>query len=987
MAVVVDPQRTEQIRAVLAQTLSPDANTRRAAERHLTDAQKIEGHPLVVLHIVASDSAADAAVRQAAAVHFKNIIKKGWDEHAEHGTEGITISATDRDLIKSHLVELMCTVPPRIQAQCSEAIALIAKVDFPQHWKNLLPDLVQRFESPDPNIVSGVLVTTNAILRSFRYVQRSEELYRDYSYVLQGLQAPLLTLFIRTGKAVDACPNDPAQLKPRFASLRSMCRIFYSLNWQDLPEYFEDHMKEWMGEFGKYLQYRNPVLVDPDEEDEPSPIDVLQAAIVENLNLYANKDEEPFLPFLPDFTSLVWNLLMSLTPMPKHDTLATTSIRFLSSLVGKLMHKNLFSSTETLRNIISKIVIPNLMIREVDEEKFEDDPHDFILGDMEGSDTESRRKVSQELLRAMCRQFEAETTTICSEHVMAMLEGFARDPTGQWKNKDAAIHLMLGIAIRAESAQGGVSKTNDAVDVMTFFQKNILTELQEADLSVRPMVKATAIKFVSTFRNQFTDDHVKALMPLLIAHLSSDSVVVHTYAAAAIEKILTSKVDGPGGIKTQRFGGVDIQPFLNELFNGLFGIVDKEDLNENEYVMKCVMRALNTSKDYIMPVTQTVLDKLTVALGRVAKNPRNPHYNHYLFESIAVLVRSVCSKDPSNTAAFENLLFPPFQTVLQMDVAEFTPYVFQVLAQLLEYRPADAGLGDAYTALFPPLLTPSLWERRGNVPALTRLIQAYLGKGATEIVAQGHFVGILGVFQKLVSSRGTEIDAFNLLRSIVQYVPQETLQPCLKDLFQILLMKLQTSKTPRYIRLVTDFFALFIGKYGSQAYLDQLNAIQPGLGLMLLTQVWLPRLQSDLPVRVEAKTQIVGLTKILCETPALLADANTQQIWAQALAGAIAIVTNPNAHIGTAFSADDDADEAEIGYDATFSRLHFATRPAVDPFPEVHDPSLVLVQSLHQLFASQPGKFPPLVQAGLHSDPKLIAGFESLFSKAGLQVI
>lgn len=378
-------------------------------------------------------------------MHFKNIIKKGWDEHAEHGTEGITISAVDRDLIKSHLVELMCTVPPRIQAQCSEAIALIAKVDFPQHWKNLLPDLVQRFESPDPNIVSGVLVTTNSILRSFRYVQRSEDLYRDYSYVLQGLQAPLLTLFIRTGKAIDACPNDPAQLKPRFASLRSMCRIFYSLNWQDLPEYFEDHMKEWMGEFGKYLQYQNPVLVDPDEEDEPSPIDVLQAAIVENLNLYANKDEEPFLPFLPDFTSLVWNLLMSLTPMPKHDTLATTSIRFLSSLVGKLMHKNLFSSTETLRNIISKIVIPNLMIREVDEEKFEDDPHDFILGDMEGSDTESRRKVSQELLRAMCRQFEAETTTICSEHVTAMLEGFAREPAGQWKNKDAAVSLDLSL--------------------------------------------------------------------------------------------------------------------------------------------------------------------------------------------------------------------------------------------------------------------------------------------------------------------------------------------------------------------------------------------------------------------------------------------------------------------------------------------------------------------------------------------------------------
>ena len=43
--------------------------------------------------------------------------------------------------------------------------------------------------------------------------------------------------------------------------------------------------------------------------------------------------------------------------------------------------------------------------------------------------------------------------------------------------------------------------------------------------------------------------------------------------------------------------------------------------------------------------------------------------------------------------AFEAMLFPPFQQVLQADIAEFTPYVFQVLAQLLECR---TGLSAAY---------------------------------------------------------------------------------------------------------------------------------------------------------------------------------------------------------------------------------------------------------------------------------------------------
>jgi len=254
------------------------------------------------------------------------------------------------------------------------------------------------------------------------------------------------------------------------------------------------------------------------------------------------------------------------------------------------MHGKLFEGEGTLREIFVKIVIPNLTIREIDEERFEDDPTEFILSDMESSDTESRRKCTQELLRAMCRQFEVQTTLICSEHVSQMLGQFAADKN-QWKMKDVAIHLMLGIAIRAESAQFGVSQVNEGVNVMEFFSQHVLTELQESDMSVRPMVKATSIKFVSIFRNQFTKEQFGALMPLLIAHLGSSYVVVHTYAAAAIEKMLTAKVDGPNNTKVSKIGGDELKPFLNILFTGLFSIVENVELNENEYVMKCIMRA------------------------------------------------------------------------------------------------------------------------------------------------------------------------------------------------------------------------------------------------------------------------------------------------------------------------------------------------------------------------------------------------------------
>lgn len=383
--------------------------------------------------------ASNDAIRQAAAVHFKNIVKKGWDTTKEDGNYGIVISEHDRALIKDNLVQLMCEVPPNIQSQCSESISLIAAVDYPAKWENLLPMLVQKFGSNDIRVVNGVLLTANSLFKPFRYVQRSDKLYSDILYSLKHIQEPLLNLAKMTDKAIDTLTSDVAQLKPRFESMRLISRIYFSLNYQDLPEFFEDTMGEWMAIFAKYLEYQNPLLTDEDEELEPSPIDRLQSAVVENLNLYADKDEEPFLPFLPSFTSLVWNLLMRLTTWSKHDVLATKCIRFLASLVKKQMHRELFKDEATLRQIIGKIVIPNLMIREVDQERFEDDPAEYIETDIEGSETESRRKCSQELLRAMCRQFEQQTTVICHEHVGSMLAEYQTNPSKNWVAKDAAV--------------------------------------------------------------------------------------------------------------------------------------------------------------------------------------------------------------------------------------------------------------------------------------------------------------------------------------------------------------------------------------------------------------------------------------------------------------------------------------------------------------------------------------------------------------------
>jgi exportin-2 (importin alpha re-exporter) len=338
----------------------------------------------------------------------------------------------------------MCTVPPQILNQVSAAISLIAEVDYPKKWENLLPDLVRQFESPDMNVVNGVLMTADSIFKSFVDVQRSDALYEVILYTLKIIEEPLLKLFIKIGSEVDALSNDAAQLAPRVNALRLISSIYYSLVYQDLPEYFENNMKPWMEGFAKYLQYKNHVLIDDDEEDEPGPIDKLQTEIVRIFKLFVERDEEPFAEYLQNFTTLVWNLLVSTTPLTKHDQLVVMSMKFLSVLVGRQYYSNLFTGESTLQQIISQIVIPNMKARETDEENFEDNPHDYILTELEGSDNESRRRCSRDLLGAMCRQFESQTTGICSEYITNMIAEYQKD-NNNWISKDTAVRILFSL--------------------------------------------------------------------------------------------------------------------------------------------------------------------------------------------------------------------------------------------------------------------------------------------------------------------------------------------------------------------------------------------------------------------------------------------------------------------------------------------------------------------------------------------------------------
>ncbi|KAJ7951318.1 exportin-2-like [Quillaja saponaria] len=974
-----NPETLQFLSQCFLHTLSTEPEPRRQAESSLANAADSPNYGLAVLRLVAEPSI-DDQIRQAAAVNFKNHLRARWVPAATDDANVPTFSPiidSEKEQIKSLIVPLMLSATPRIQSQLSEALAVIGKHDFPKSWPALLPELVSNLQkasqAPDYASINGILGTANSIFKKFRYQYKTNDLLLDLKYCLDNFTAPLLEVFLKTAALIDSAANSggPAEtLRPLFESQRLCCRIFYSLNFQELPEFFEDHMKEWMTEFRKYLTTSYPVL----ENSGPvglALVDDLRAAVCENINLYMEKNEEEFQGYLNEFALAVWTLLGNVSQASSRDRLAITAIKFLTT-VSTSVHHTLFSSEGVIPQISQFIVIPNVRLREEDEELFDMNFIEFIRRDMEGSDLDTRRRIACELLKGIATHYGDRVRSIISAQIQSLLNSFSANPAANWKDKDCAIYLVVSLATKKAGA-GSVS--TDLVDVQSFFESVIVPELQSADVNRFPMLKAGALKFFTMFRSQISKPVVLRFFPDLVRFLAAESNVVHSYAASCIEKLFLVKDEGGRA----RYTSEDIRPIFPNLMNNLFSALKFAESEENQYVMKCIMRVLGVA-DISGDVARVCIEGLTYVLGEVCKNPKNPIFNHYLFESVAILVKRACERDLSLISVFEASLFPRLEIILATNVAEFFPYTFQLLAQLVELnRPP---IPSSYMLIFEILLSPSSWERASNVPALVRLLQAFLQKAPHELNQEGRLLKVLGIFNTLISSASTAEQGFYVLNTVIENLDFGVIGPYISHIWAALFRELQHRRTVKFLKSLLIFMSLFLVKHGASNLVDTMNAVQPDIFSVILKQFWIPNLKL-ITGAVEVKLAAVAATRLICESPILL-DAAAVEPWGKMLDSIVTLLSRPEQDRVEEESEMPDIAE-NVGYTASFVRLYNAGKKEEDPLKDIRDPREFLVVSLGRLSSLSPGRYPKIISENL--DPANQAALLQLCSSYNCSIV
>ncbi|XP_076749811.1 chromosome segregation 1 [Xylocopa sonorina] len=925
----------------LKHTLSPDVNVRRPAEKFLESVEVNQNYPLLLLHLV-DKSEINITIRIAGAVAFKNYVKRNWKVEEDSIDR---IHAQDREAIKKLIVNLMLHSPDSIQKQLSDAVSIVGKYDFPNKWPELIDQMVEKFNTGDFHVINGVLHTAHSLFKRYRYEFKSQSLWTEIKFVLDRFAKPLTDLFVATMNLAQVHANNVDALKVIYSSLVILSKVFYSLNFQDLPEFFEDNMAVWMRNFHILLNTDVPSLRSTDEE-EAGIIEQLKSQVCDNIGLYAQKYDEEFQPYLPDFVTAVWNLLTSTGQQPKYDALVSNALQFLATVADRAQYRSLFENPTTLSSICEKVIIPNMEFRESDNELFEDNPEEYIRRDIEGSDVDTRRRAACDLVKVLSKYFEAKIMEIFGAYIQVMLQNYADKPAENWRSKDAAIYLVTSSASKGQTQKRGVTRSSELVPLPQFAMQHIQPELLKPNVNEFPVLKADAIKFIMTFRSVLPREMIIGSLPQLIRHLSASNIVVHTYTACAIEKILAMK--GPDN-RTPLVKGTDLSPLTADLLKGLFNCLSIPGSEENEYVMKAIMRSFGTLQEVIVPFLADLLPKLTEKLAMVSKNPSRPNFNHYLFETFALSIKIVCKTHKVAVSSFEEALFPIFQEILQQDVLEFLPYVFQILALLLELRTTQ-DMPEAYLALFPCLLSSVLFERQANIHPLNRLLRAFISHGAYHIVAQDKTNGLLGVFQKLIASKANDHEGFLLLQSIIEYFEPNVLEPYMKQIFVLLFQRLTSSKTTKFVKGLIVFFAYYIIKYGANSLVTIIDQIQNRMFGMVVERVLITDLQK-VSGDIERKVAAVGISNLLIDCSAML-ERPYNAYYPPLLATLVEFFELPQDQTSLPEDIFPETEDAP-GYQVGYSQLLCAKNPPKNPLEATGDVRLHLAQGLARLSPRQ----------------------------------
>ncbi|MCQ2818638.1 MAG: hypothetical protein MJ252_15325 [archaeon] len=388
----------------------------------------------------------DINLKKAAAVFLKDYIRDYWMDNTDPALASPQkcLSPQVKESFKQNVLGLLLQAHPSLYPIIIEMILTVVHSagGYLNIWPNLMSSLSQILQEGNYSKSLQIYYLITKTIKRYHYESKTEELFNEIQNTLDII-CPRLTL--DAGNILTMLENQQVggdNLKNALIIMKRIFDIFYSLNYQDFPAYFEDHLQDWMNYLAKSLQLNIPNL-DPEQTEWMKK---LKAKTLKCLNLYFSNYYDDFSQYAPHFYPMVWEYLQGVSGNDDFSVLEKQLLEFfnINFKTGRLTQMQ----DQQLQTLIDKLIIPNLQISDKESEMFEDTPMEFIKAEFEETDMDSNKYYAMGLLQNIAEANQNLISSTIQPMIQRFLQEYESNRNALFKKKISAINLIFAIAIK-----------------------------------------------------------------------------------------------------------------------------------------------------------------------------------------------------------------------------------------------------------------------------------------------------------------------------------------------------------------------------------------------------------------------------------------------------------------------------------------------------------------------------------------------------------
>ena len=631
-------------------------------------------------------------LRISASIFLKNYIQDYFYDSSNNAilNKHKIMDENSKAYFKENILQLLLNIDYNLLPHIIEMIKIVVQNanGYLVIWPNLMNFIGDVLNKHDMSKSKFIYQLITKIIKRYHLESKSQPLFREIintmKYICQPMTEDALNIIKFFNNYDQNNKNDELMIQC-LQMMNKIMSIFYSLNYQDFPEFFEDHLEEW-------ITILNDTVLLPNKNSNMNTINKnlldlvikLKAKTLKNINLYYYNYYEDVKNYIQQFSSSVWTVMCTCKTNDNFSKLMKELLDFFKC--GFQMRRMNNLNMDQLNQIIENIILPNMVLSEKEKEEFLDNPVEFLKIEFEEYDMSSNKYFSINLLQLIISNYPDVNKQIIVPKINSFLEEYNKDHIKNYNKKLVVIHLLFASCIKTFAQRYGVTELNPNsvyTDIESLINEIFIKEFQ--NYKSPAIIQTYSLKFLSTFRLQISDKNKLGQIILMLIEILNNCGEVTQYACLLCLDLILNMRD----IKTRQSTTMEIvnnEKIFNKLISSLLNFIIK---NTNIFAMRCFFRTIKlTQEQKLQSLAESINTSIDTILQLIIKNPQIDEFNYYFFETCALIMKKFVVNNNNNidltlVKKFEKSIINDLNLILQNNITDLLGYTFQLFAYYL----------------------------------------------------------------------------------------------------------------------------------------------------------------------------------------------------------------------------------------------------------------------------------------------------------------